>query len=179
MPNVASVLKEEIRRLARKEAKLQVTPLKKALAAERKTVAALRKQVASLARSKATPARAATGVKVVEADTSKAVSGWRKDTVRSTRRQLDLTQAQLAKLLGVSQISISFWETGRSTPRAKAQAKVMEARKLSKAQAHARLGADGGKRKPGPKPGKKAGRKKAARRKAGGRKAGRARAKKA
>ena len=40
MPNVASVLKEEIRRLARKEAKLQVTPLKKALAAERKTVAA-------------------------------------------------------------------------------------------------------------------------------------------
>ncbi len=31
MPNIASVLKEEITRLARKEAKAQVAPLKKAV----------------------------------------------------------------------------------------------------------------------------------------------------
>ena len=36
MPNVAQVLKVEILRLARKEAKAQVTPLKKALARDRK-----------------------------------------------------------------------------------------------------------------------------------------------
>jgi len=164
MPNVASVLKEEIRRLARKEAKLHMAPLKKALAAERKQVASLRKQVTALARSKGalprTPAPAkASGRGASGGGAVAAPAGWRKDTVRSTRKMLDLTQAQLAKLIGVSQISVSFWETGRSTPRPKAQIKVMEARKLTKAQAHTKLGPDGGKRKPGPKPGKKAGRK--------------------
>jgi len=172
MPNIASVLKEEIRRLARKEARALTAPLKKALAAERKSVAALRKQVASLARSNGRAVRSAGAVAPVQADATQAPTTWRKDTVRSTRKQLGLTQAQLAKLLGVSQISVSFWETGRSTPRARAQAKVMEARKLSKAEAHARLGSDGGKRKPGPKPGAKRA-KKARRAKATTRKAGR------
>jgi len=39
MPNIATVLKEEIRRLARKEAKAQVAMLKKASAQQRRDTA--------------------------------------------------------------------------------------------------------------------------------------------
>jgi len=141
MPNVASVLKEEIRRLAKKEARILTRPLKQALNAERKQMAALRKQVASLARESRNSARAA--AKVVAPAQEGAVAapvGWRKDTVRSTRKMLGLTQGQMAKLIGVSPISISLWENGRNTPRSKAQVKVLEARKLSRADAQARLG---------------------------------------
>jgi len=161
MANMASVLKEEIRRLARKEAKLQTVPLLKALAAERKNVAALRKQVASLGRAGGAPAaagaRVAAGVTPVTADPSKAPKNWRKDTVRSTRKKLGLTQAQFSKLIGVSQISVSFWETGRSTPRPKAQALILAAGKLSPAAAQARVGGGGasrGKRKVASKTGR-------------------------
>jgi len=139
MPNVASVLKEEIRRVARKEAKVLTAPLEKALAVERKNVAALRKQLASLSRGSGRPA--AVGVVApLQADVSQAPKTWRKDTVRSTRKKLGLTQAQMARLIGVSQISVSFWETGRSTPRPKAQARIVEAGKLSPTAAQARVG---------------------------------------
>jgi len=143
MPNVASVLKQEIQRLARKEAKAFTLPLKKALVAERKNVAALRRQVAALAKASGRAARSS-AVVPLEAAASAAPKNWRKDTVRSTRKKLGLTQAQLAKLIGVSQITVSFWETGRSTPRAGAQVKVLAARKLSAAQALARVGGKAG-----------------------------------
>ena len=43
MPNIAAVLKEEITRLARKEAKSQVAPLKMANAQYRRDIAALKR----------------------------------------------------------------------------------------------------------------------------------------
>lgn len=150
MPNVAAVLKEEISRLARKETKSQLGPIKKSLAAERKTNASLRRELAAqrrlLAQVVATVKRQA---KTVAAGSGKGAAGaelvpagkWRKDTVRSTRRMLGVTQAQFAELVGVSQITISFWETGRSNPRAKQQASVLRVRAMGKEQALAQLGA--------------------------------------
>ncbi|HVS17168.1 MAG TPA: helix-turn-helix domain-containing protein [Planctomycetota bacterium] len=146
MPNFASALKEEIRRLARKEGKALVAPLKKALATERKAVAKLRKQVAANARTAGKAARsvAAKAVPVEAAGKSRGgralAEGWRKDTVRSTRKALGLTQGQFAKLVGVSQITVSFWETGRSTPRLAQQNSVLAARELGRDKALARLG---------------------------------------
>lgn len=145
MPNIASVLKEEIRRLARKEAKAMVAPLKKALAAERKAVSALRKQVAANAKVAGKAARkvATRAVPVDPAVKGRAAAlaeGWRKDTVRATRKALGLTQAQFAELVGVSQITVSFWETGRSTPRMAQQQSVLAARELGRDKALAKLG---------------------------------------
>ena len=66
MANLASVLKAEIARLARKETKAQLDPLRKANAGYRRDIAALKREVADLSRrlkatSKATakPARSA------------------------------------------------------------------------------------------------------------------------
>ncbi len=53
MPNVAAVLKEEITRLARKEVKDEVGPLKKTVAEQRRTIAELKRQVAILGRNQA------------------------------------------------------------------------------------------------------------------------------
>ncbi|MGH9248098.1 MAG: helix-turn-helix transcriptional regulator [Acidimicrobiales bacterium] len=38
------------------------------------------------------------------------------DLIRSRRKDRKWTQAQLGKRLGVSQVAVSEWETGKSTP---------------------------------------------------------------
>ena len=46
MPNIGSVLKEEIVRLSRKESRIQIEPTKKATIRRRRDVAELKRQVA-------------------------------------------------------------------------------------------------------------------------------------
>ncbi len=146
MPNVASVLKEEIRRLARKEAKSLVAPLKKALRMERKARLQLRRQLIASVKAAGRTVRQAAAVAAPAAVARKTkggravADGWRKDTVRSTRKALGLTQGQFAKLVGVSQITVSFWENGRSTPRMTQQSAVLAARELGRDKALAKLG---------------------------------------
>jgi len=148
MPNVASVLKEEIRRLARKEAKLLIAPLKRALRQERKARTSMRKQLSSEAKAAGLAARKAAASSAVAPAASAGktrggralADGWRKDTVRSTRKALGLTQGQFAKLVGVSQITVSFWENGRSTPRLTQQTAVLAAREGGRDKALTKLG---------------------------------------
>jgi DNA-binding XRE family transcriptional regulator len=51
------------------------------------------------------------------------------------RRRLGLTQAQMAKLVGVSSLSIYKWETGSVQPREAQRQSIQEALKLGKRQA--------------------------------------------
>lgn len=41
---------------------------------------------------------------------------WDKEKIKALRKKLELTQPQLAELLGTSQVLISYWETGRGNP---------------------------------------------------------------
>ena len=50
MPNIATVLKEEILRLARKEVRRQTSVLRKASAQYRKDIAVMKRQISSLQR---------------------------------------------------------------------------------------------------------------------------------
>ena len=50
MPNIATVLKEEISRLARKEIKSQTEAIRKASAEHRKKIAEMRRQISELQR---------------------------------------------------------------------------------------------------------------------------------
>lgn len=43
--------------------------------------------------------------------------GWDAESVRALRRHLQLTQDQLAEVLGVRQQTVSEWETGLHAPR--------------------------------------------------------------
>lgn len=113
--NAMSVLKVEISRLAKKEAKAVVKPVQKASATDRSLIAGLRKQVASLQREvamlkKAIPAPE----KALSAKTEPEGRFWITGKgVRAMRKKVGLTQAKFAKLVGVSVPTVVNWEKAK------------------------------------------------------------------
>lgn len=133
MPNVALVLKQEIARLSRREARAVARPLRKLTAQHRRDGAALKRRLKALESRLLQLAGAVEKLgKNLESQGGAAAvelgEKWRKDTVRSTRRRLKLTQGAFAKLLGVSLGSVNGWETGRAQPRAAQQAAILALR---------------------------------------------------
>lgn len=51
--------------------------------------------------------------------------------IKKKREQLGLTQAELAKEMGVDQSAVCLWETGKTLPRAKLLPKLAEILKCS------------------------------------------------
>ncbi len=140
MPNVAAVLKEEITRLARKEVKVQVTPLKKHSAEQRRTIAALRRQVATLERRVAQVERSEKG-RVKQAPKASAAKEVRFSPkwVAADRDRLELSARDYGLLVGVSMMTIYNWEKGKSRPQAKALAGWANVRGMGKREAWRRL----------------------------------------
>lgn len=140
MPNIATVLKAEISRVARKDARAEFQPLKKAssqyrtdIAALKRRVLALEKQLGRLLRSGRAPAPAAAE--------EKAGRGLRFSAkgLAAQRRRLGLTAAAAAKLLDVSAQSIYKWEDGKTRPRASQLPAIASLRKMGKQEAAKRL----------------------------------------
>lgn len=113
--NVMSVLKAEISRLARKESKLEVAPVKKVNATYRGHIAALRKQVNALQKEvaglkKALPAPE----KILSAKTEPEGRFWITGKgVRAMRKKVGLTQVKFGKLVGVSVPTVVNWEKAK------------------------------------------------------------------
>ncbi len=115
MPNFAGVLKTEIRRLARKEAREAVTPLRKLVAALRRRSAQQRKQIAELQK---VAKRSTKSVRAAEAPESESSQIRFSPTwVKRHRKKLKMSRRVYAKLVGVSAQSIFGWESGRTRPR--------------------------------------------------------------
>lgn len=120
MPNIASILKEEIVRLARKEMRGELTQLKKASSNHRAEIAALKrrtlalesdlKRVGKVARSSAPPEANA-------AANSKAIRFSAKG-LASQRKRLGLSAEDVGLLVGASGQSVYNWESGTARPRA-------------------------------------------------------------
>ena len=110
--NVMSVLKAEISRLARKEAKLEVAPVKKASATYRGLIAGLRKQVDALQKEVASLKRAMPSPeKVLATKTEPEGRFWITGKgVRAMRKRTGLTQEKFSKLVGVSVPTVVNWE---------------------------------------------------------------------
>lgn len=141
----AASFRSEVSRLAKKEAKALVGPVAKDLIKAKKVISAQRKELAELQRSlnalaKVVKTQAAAlepaGAGVIE---SALGQKWRKDTVRSTRRKLKITQTEMATLLGVSIGSVTGWETGRTEPREGMKQAVFALRELTPESASAEL----------------------------------------
>lgn len=143
MSSLISSLKSEITRVARKELKGELQSLRKATTVHRSEIAALKRQLKSLAselkaikrthKSAASPAP--------DADAPEKRSGIRFTAQRfaALRVKLGLTQAEIAKVLGASSLSVHKWETGAVQPRAAQLAKIASVMKLSKREARALL----------------------------------------
>lgn len=147
MPNIASVLKAEVTRLARRELKAQTDGLKKQLAAYRAEVASLRKRVAELERGAAKADLAAARSKpaqvATEAGDAAGAPGvrFRPDGMASNRKRLGLSAADFALLVGTTGQSIYAWESGKATPRGKFLAAIASLRGIGKREAAKRLAA--------------------------------------
>jgi len=143
MPNVAAVLKSEIERVARKQTRASTDALTKADRARRAEVSELRKRVFELERQVSRLARVAARQSPVpsKGETSGTASDlrWRHEGFASHRARLGLSQAQMARLIGCSALSVYKWETGQVRPRRAQLEVIAEVRKLTRSQALERL----------------------------------------
>lgn len=140
MPNIISVLKDEILRLARKEVRKEAEGLKKSSAQYRSDIAALKRQVAALekqvARLEKNGPKKATVVVEGEASTKFRFSAKR---LATQRQKLGLSAGDMGTLIGVSAQTIYNWEAGKTRPRQSQLAAIAAVRKLGKKAIQAQL----------------------------------------
>jgi DNA-binding transcriptional regulator YiaG len=140
MPNIGTILREEIVRLSRKETRSQVDPARKAGAQQRKDIAALKRQVAQLERQVSLLSRKLLGAAAAAkpAADAKRVRFTAKG-LRTQRERLGLSAADFGALLGVSAQSVYNWEREVARPRGGQVAKLAALRGIGKREAVARL----------------------------------------
>lgn len=139
MPNVASLLKAEIVRLARKEVRNEIGSLRKSSASQRKQIAALKREVATLQRQTKGLTRQASGSAKAKAEMPESKARFVAKGFRSMRARLGLSAAELATLLEVSPQSVYNWEHGKAAPRASQVAAIAALRPMGKKEARQRL----------------------------------------
>ena len=141
MPNIGSLLKEEIARLSRREIRRQVTPLRKIAWHSRLEIAALKRRLADADKRLALLTKQQsrqTAAVVDNADTGRQIRFVAKG-LRSLRTRLGLSAEGLAKLIGVSAQSVYNWETKKAAPRKEQMASIVALRSLGKREVQARL----------------------------------------
>ena len=147
MSNILKELKAEISRLAKKEAKREVAPVKKVNASYRGLIAGLRKRIDSLEKELAGVKRSAPKAeKVLASKTEPEGRFWITGKgVRNLRKRLGQTQAKFGKLIGVSVPTVVNWEgvDGKVEIRKKAtMARLQQIKGMGKKEVAAMLGAE-------------------------------------
>lgn len=140
MPNIASVLKSEIARLARKELRGETEALKKSNAHYRAQIAEMKKRLQALEQQVKRLGKSSTKAAPAATDTDGGPSiRFSAKGFAAQRQRLGLSAAALAKILGVSQLSVYKWEGGKARPRAKQLEAIASLRGMGKREAAARL----------------------------------------
>ena len=145
MPNIASLLKQEIARVSRKELRSETEALKKANSHYRGQIAELKRRMQSLEQqvkrlSRGGAARAAAAEPAAEGDEEGGRQiRYSAKSLASQRRRLGLSAAALAKLLGVSALSVYKWESGNTRPRQKQIEAIANLRSMGRREAQKRL----------------------------------------
>lgn len=140
MPNIATALKAEISRLARKELRAETDALKKTVSQQRTQLAALRRRLDALERQQKRSAKGRRGAEVDAAQESEGDAKHRFSAkgLASSRQRLGLSAADFGRLVGVSPLSIYKWEQGQR-PRQRYLPGIAAVRKMGKREAAARL----------------------------------------
>lgn len=144
MPNIASVLKSEIARLARKEVRAETDTLKRLSTQYRSDIAALKREVKTLQRqlklvSKST-GRGRGGAAVTEAaEAPERQLRFSAKRLAAQRKRLGLSAAAFGALVGVTGQSIYKWEQGSARPRPSQLRGIAAVREMGKREAQARL----------------------------------------
>ncbi len=141
MPNIGTIFKAEITRLARRSTRPEIVAIRKDVARLKHQAAEHRRRIARLQRDnnrlmadlreklKAPP-------KATEAELKHARISPR--LIRVQRKRLGLSRENFGKLLRVSGQSIMAWEGGKAKPREAVKAALIAIRKLGKREAQDR-----------------------------------------
>jgi len=119
VPNVMSVLRAEIRRLARKETKQELSSMKKQLTQTKRLLAESRRRISELevrAKHVARATRGAQAAREAEDEDGPQVR-FSPKWVKKHRSKLGMSRLVYARLVGVSPQTIMGWEAGRTRPR--------------------------------------------------------------
>jgi DNA-binding transcriptional regulator YiaG len=140
VPNVASILKQEIARVARRELRSETAALKRASAAYRGEIAALKRRVAETERKLRSVTKASPRAQPAANDES-TPEGTRFSAkgLAGHRKRLGLSANDLGLLLGVSGQTIYNWETGKARPHRKFLPTLVAMRKVGKKETFAQL----------------------------------------
>ena len=140
MPNLSTVLRDEIRRLTRKELRQDMTVLAKSSAQHRREIAPPKRRVRTLERTidflKRQETRRLGRKPPVEHAEGARFSA---KGLRAHRARLGLSAKDYGRLVGVSGLTVYNWESGKSRPRAQQLAAIVAVRGLGKREAGKRL----------------------------------------
>lgn len=141
MPNIASALKAEIARIARKEVRSEIEALKKAVTQQKGQLAALKKRTDAAERELKRAGRAVVKQEaaVVVEDEQGSNLRFSAKGLKSKRQSLGLSAEQMGLLLGATGQSVYKWEDGRARPRAAYLPAIAAVRKMGKREAQANL----------------------------------------
>jgi DNA-binding transcriptional regulator YiaG len=138
--NIATVLKNEISRVARKEVRNETQQLKKSVVHYRTEIAALKRRVAELERAtkrdRKAPGKPALAAQSTEKPQRMTFSA---SGLAAQRKKLGLSANEMGALVGVTGQSIYKWEQGKAKPRAAQLMTLRAMRGLGKKAVAAKL----------------------------------------
>lgn len=141
MADLAATLKDEIRRLARREIKAETGNTKQAVAHYRREIASLKRRLREQEKKVALLEDIERKRLQQPADVEDVTENVRFSarSVKAQRNRLDLSIDDYAKLVGVSRMSIWNWEQGTTRPRKEQLAALVAVRGIGKREALRRL----------------------------------------
>ncbi len=144
MSSVAAVIRNEIVRLARRQVRAEVEPLKKQRVQQRQTIASLREEVASLRRElsalRTLAAKQGAGAAAAAVETAaEKPRRFSPTRLRQMRERLGLSRREIGLLIGTTEQSLYNWESGSARPRPQMIAALAQVREGGKRAALKRL----------------------------------------
>ena len=136
MPNIAAILKSEISRVARREARSETLTLKKAVGLYRTEIAGLKRRAETLEqhlRRLSKDRDRHSSPQAIEA--SPTLQRFSAKGLASQRRRLGLSARDCGLLLGTSAQSIYNWEAGKTRPLARHLTAIAALKTLGKREA--------------------------------------------
>jgi DNA-binding transcriptional regulator YiaG len=139
-PDLAKIelaIKDAISRGARKHIRSAAAPLRRDVRRLRQAVRDLRAQLATLREVAArwTALQTGRGWQPAVSEEEARAARLSPSLIRKLRRRLALTQAAVARLVGVSAAAVVQWEQGRATPAGKNRAALVGLRRIGRREA--------------------------------------------
>lgn len=140
MPNIGTVFKDEISRVSRKEVRGETQALKKSIAQYRTQIADLKRRMQVLEQQvkRLGKVTVKAGVPQEEVEPAAKIRFSAKSLI-AQRRRLGLSAAALARVLGVSALSVYKWESGNTRPRARQIEAIAALRSMGRREIAQRL----------------------------------------